>query len=113
MVRVLVGVHRTAEHEYSVVGIEWARWRHAPAEGPLVEPVTGLLDNRRKELGSRVCAVDHRKQVHDPTLRLIPISRRWPESGSCRGAVAAAARWPPPGRSGRAGSEDPPTSSCC
>ena len=64
MVRVLVGVHRAAEHEHRVVRVERARRRRAPAERPLVEPVPRLLDDGREELGSRVRAVDHREDVH-------------------------------------------------
>ena len=106
---ILVGVHRTAEHEYRVVRIERARRRRAPAERPLVEPVPDSSTAGAKSSARASVPWITERTCTTGTLR----SRRWPGSGSCRAAAAAAARSSRPARSGRADSADPPPSSCC
>src|SRR4051794_29138210 len=62
--RFLVGVHRAAEHEHGVVGVERARRLGAPREAPFLEPVSPCLDGVAEDARTDLLAVDDCEDVH-------------------------------------------------
>src|SRR5947199_3716639 len=64
VVFVLVGVHRTAEHEHGVVGVKRTRQRRFPRLAPLLEAVPTLGNDVAEDSGPHLFAVDDGQDIH-------------------------------------------------